>query len=161
MSRRRKHHPAVIIAAGTVVLLGLDAAAWLAWLLLHVVAVLTPGLLVAGAGVLAWRRCHRPAVRVIQARPAAWLPEAEDEDEAPPAHARPASCRARLLEGQTPQARQLQLEADLAAADLAESGFDRWPPEGTDRHGPGCQCPYCYDPEPEQARENGKRRRPA
>jgi hypothetical protein len=29
------------------------------------------------------------------------------------------------LERQTPQARQLQLEADLAAADLAESGYDR------------------------------------
>ena len=33
--------------------------------------------------------------------------------------------RIRTLEGQTPQARQLQLEADLAAADLAESGYDR------------------------------------
>ena len=33
--------------------------------------------------------------------------------------------RIRVLEGQTPQARQLQLEADLAAADLAESGYDR------------------------------------
>jgi TolA-binding protein len=30
------------------------------------------------------------------------------------------------LEKQTPQARQLQLEADQAAADLAESGYDRW-----------------------------------
>jgi hypothetical protein len=29
------------------------------------------------------------------------------------------------LEQQTPQARQLQLEADQAAADLAESGYDR------------------------------------
>ena len=56
--------------------------------------------------------------------------------------------RIRGLEAQTPQARQLQLEADLAAADLAESGYDRWPPEGADRHGPGCQCPECYDPQP-------------
>ena len=58
--------------------------------------------------------------------------------------------RIRGLEAQTPQARQLQLEADLAAADLAESGCDRWPPEGADRHGPGCQCPECYGPEPAQ-----------
>ena len=58
--------------------------------------------------------------------------------------------RIRGLEAQTPQARQLQLEADLAAADLAESGYDRWPPEGADRHGPGCQCPECYGPEPDQ-----------
>jgi hypothetical protein len=28
------------------------------------------------------------------------------------------------------------LEADLAAADLAESGYDCWPPMGADRHGP-------------------------
>jgi hypothetical protein len=55
--------------------------------------------------------------------------------------------RIRGLESQTPQARQLQLEADLAA-DLAGSGDDRWPPQGADRHGPGCQCPECYDPEP-------------
>jgi hypothetical protein len=54
--------------------------------------------------------------------------------------------RIRGLESQTPQARQLQLEADLAAADLAEPGYDRWPPEGADRHGPGCQCPECYVP---------------
>jgi hypothetical protein len=33
--------------------------------------------------------------------------------------------RIRALEADTPQARQLQLEADLAAADLAESGYDR------------------------------------
>ena len=32
--------------------------------------------------------------------------------------------RIRLLEQQTPQARQLGYEADLAAADLAESGYD-------------------------------------
>jgi hypothetical protein len=53
------------------------------------------------------------------------------------------------LEADTPHARQLQLEADLAAADLAESGCDR--------HGRNCQCPYCsndadnhddYDPGP-------------
>ena len=44
------------------------------------------------------------------------------------------------LEKQTPQARQLQIEADLAAADLAESGYDR--------RGRGCRCPFCYyDPE--------------
>ena len=56
------------------------------------------------------------------------------------------------LEKQTPQARQLQLEADLAAADLAESGYnsgDYGPPVGATRHGVGCQCPYCYD-EPEE-----------
>lgn len=55
------------------------------------------------------------------------------------------------LEKQAPQARQLQLEADQAAADLAESGYrpdDFGPPIGTDRHGRGCQCPYCYDDEP-------------
>jgi hypothetical protein len=45
------------------------------------------------------------------------------------------------LEKQTPQARQLQYEADVAAADLAESGYDR--------HGRGCQCPFCYH-EPEE-----------
>lgn len=55
--------------------------------------------------------------------------------------------RIRTLEKDTPQARQLQLEADLAAADLAASGYDDRPdPIGTDRHGAGCQCPYCYDP---------------
>ena len=32
--------------------------------------------------------------------------------------------RIRALEGDTPQARQLQLEADQAAADLAGSGYD-------------------------------------
>jgi len=58
--------------------------------------------------------------------------------------------RIRGLEAQTPQARQLQLEADLAAADLAESGDDGWPSEGADRHGPDCQCPECYDPEPDE-----------
>jgi hypothetical protein len=43
------------------------------------------------------------------------------------------------LEADTPQARQLQLEADLAMADLAESGYDH--------HGRDCQCSYCcYDP---------------
>jgi hypothetical protein len=55
------------------------------------------------------------------------------------------------LEGQTPQARQLQLEADLAAADLAESGYDeRGDPIDADRHGPGCLCEWCYDPEPDE-----------
>jgi hypothetical protein len=48
------------------------------------------------------------------------------------------------LEQQTPQARQVQLEADKAAADLAESGYDR--------HGRGCRCSYCdYDDEPEES----------
>jgi hypothetical protein len=69
--------------------------------------------------------------------------------------------RIRVLERQTPEARQLQYEADLAAVDLAESGYDDRPsPIGADRHGPSCQCPYCpgesepddyddYDPGPE------------
>jgi hypothetical protein len=60
------------------------------------------------------------------------------------------------LEKHTPQAQQLQLEADLAAADLAESGYDR--------HGRDCQCSYCatdepetdkYDPGPEVDDEGG------
>jgi hypothetical protein len=51
--------------------------------------------------------------------------------------------RCAALERQTPQARQLDYEADLAAADLAASGYDRDPPVGADRHGPGCLCPYC------------------
>jgi hypothetical protein len=46
------------------------------------------------------------------------------------------------LEKQTPQARQLQYEADIAAADLAESGYGR--------HGRDCRCPFCYyDPDEE------------
>ena len=49
--------------------------------------------------------------------------------------------RIRELEGQTPQAQQLQLEADQAAADLAESGYDR--------HGRDCWCSYCATDEPE------------
>jgi hypothetical protein len=53
--------------------------------------------------------------------------------------------RVRDLEGQTPQAQQAQYEADIAAADLAESGYDRDPPIGADRHGADCKCPYCYD----------------
>ncbi|HUK73790.1 MAG TPA: hypothetical protein VLW50_34445 [Streptosporangiaceae bacterium] len=51
------------------------------------------------------------------------------------------------LERSTPQARQAQYEADLAAADLAESGFGGDPPVGADRHGRGCLCPYCPDEE--------------
>ena len=43
--------------------------------------------------------------------------------------------RIRALEGQTPQAQRLQLEADQAAADLAGSGYDR--------HGRDCPCSYC------------------
>jgi hypothetical protein len=57
--------------------------------------------------------------------------------------------RIEALERSTPQAHQLQHEADIAAADLAESGFDNDPPVGADRHGPGCLCPYCPDDEPE------------
>ncbi|MGH3222572.1 MAG: hypothetical protein ACRDPY_28400 [Streptosporangiaceae bacterium] len=60
--------------------------------------------------------------------------------------------RIAALEKQTPQARQLQLEADQAAADLAASGYrldDYGPPVGADRHGRDCRCPYCYD-EPEE-----------
>ena len=53
-----------------------------------------------------------------------------------------AMTRIRALEAGTPQARQLQLEADLAAAGLAESGYDR--------HGQHCQCAYCYEPGPDQ-----------
>jgi hypothetical protein len=49
--------------------------------------------------------------------------------------------RIRALEGDTPQARQLQLEADQAAAGLADSGYDR--------HGRSCQCPYCAADEDE------------
>jgi chromosome segregation ATPase len=52
-----------------------------------------------------------------------------------------ARARVRALKGQTPQARQLQLEADQAAADLAESGYDR--------HGRDCRCPYCATDEDE------------
>lgn len=52
--------------------------------------------------------------------------------------------RVGALEKDTPQARQAQLEADQAAADLAESGYDR--------HGRGCRCSYCdYDDEPEES----------
>jgi hypothetical protein len=48
--------------------------------------------------------------------------------------------RVYALEQGTSEARQLQYEADLAAADLAESGYDR--------HGRGCRCSWCdYDDE--------------
>lgn len=50
--------------------------------------------------------------------------------------------RIRVLEQQTPQARQLQFEADQAVADLAESGHDR--------HGSGCNCPFCYYDDPDE-----------
>jgi hypothetical protein len=43
--------------------------------------------------------------------------------------------RIHVLEDRTPEARQLRYEADLAAADLAESGYDR--------HGRECGCSYC------------------
>ena len=52
------------------------------------------------------------------------LREALNEYERDPADAR---SRIRQLEEQTPQARQLELEADLAAADLADSGYDPGP----------------------------------
>jgi hypothetical protein len=55
--------------------------------------------------------------------------------------------RVRALEADTPQARQLQYEADVAAADLAAAGYGQDPPAGADRHGPGCLCPYCPDAE--------------
>jgi hypothetical protein len=42
------------------------------------------------------------------------------------------------LKTQTPSAQRLQHEADVAAADLAASGYDR--------HGTGCGCGYCYVP---------------
>jgi hypothetical protein len=52
--------------------------------------------------------------------------------------------RITVLEKHTPQARQFQLEADQAVADLAGSGYDR--------HGRDCQCPFCfYDPEEDGA----------
>ena len=44
--------------------------------------------------------------------------------------------RCARLERSTPEARQLQHEADIAGAD---SGYDR--------HGRDCQCSYCYNPE--------------
>ena len=76
--------------------------------------------------------------------------------------------RIRALEGQTPQARQLQYEADLAAADLAAAGYDRYdepePGDGPDPDRPetwvlgeapveplrpdeagGCACPETSD----------------
>jgi len=61
--------------------------------------------------------------------------------------------RLRELETRTPHARQLAHEADLAAAELAASGYDDTyedqAPVGTDRHGASCLCPYCYD-EPDE-----------
>jgi hypothetical protein len=53
--------------------------------------------------------------------------------------------RIRTLEADSPHARQLACEADLAAADFAASGYhdDRPNPVGADRHGDTCQCPYC------------------
>ncbi len=51
--------------------------------------------------------------------------------------------RIRDLEGSAPEARQARYEADLAAADLAESGYGQPDPIGADRHGEGCLCPYC------------------
>ena len=60
--------------------------------------------------------------------------------------------RVSRLERSTPEARRLQYEADLAAAELAASRYDQDAPVGTDRHGPGCQCPYCPgDEEPEES----------
>jgi chromosome segregation ATPase len=48
--------------------------------------------------------------------------------------------RVKALERQTPQARQLEYEADVAMADAA----------GYDHHGSRCNCSYCYVP-PEEA----------
>jgi len=45
--------------------------------------------------------------------------------------------RIKALEQDTPQARQLQLEPDLAAADLAASGYDRYDEPGPDDYDPG------------------------
>jgi len=57
--------------------------------------------------------------------------------------------RIAALEMQAPQARQLQLEADQAAADLAASGYDR--------HGRDCGCSYCcYDPEEDETERAGQ-----
>jgi len=55
-----------------------------------------------------------------------------------------AVARIRELEGQTPQARQLQLEADLAAADLAESGYDREYDPGPEVDDEGRMSEYRY-----------------
>jgi hypothetical protein len=50
--------------------------------------------------------------------------------------------RCAAMEKQTPRARQLQYEADIAAAGAAEY----------ERHGRGCDCPYCCIPEePEES----------
>jgi hypothetical protein len=73
-------------------------------------------------------------VRVIEPLIAAALTDATDRIDA-------LEERVKTLEGGTPQARQLQMEADLAIADLAASGCDR--------HGRDCGCSYCYVPEEE------------
>ena len=44
--------------------------------------------------------------------------------------------RVNALEADTPPARRLQYEADVAMADAAEY----------DRHGRDCDCGYCHDP---------------
>ena len=46
--------------------------------------------------------------------------------------------RIRQLEGSTPEARQAQYEADVAAADLAASGYDDGPDLEEYDPGPGC-----------------------
>jgi hypothetical protein len=89
-----------------------------------------------------------------------------------------ATGRIAALEAQTPQARQLQLEADLAAADLAESGYgpadEALSAECRDRRharcpaGVACDCcchadedqadepePAEHDPDPEVDDEGG------
>jgi hypothetical protein len=68
--------------------------------------------------------------------------------------ARVAALEARVeeLERSTPQAQRLQYEADVAAPDLAASGFADDPPIGADRHGPGCLCPYCPGEDEEAVR---------
>jgi hypothetical protein len=52
--------------------------------------------------------------------------------------------RIRALEGQTPQARQLQLEADQAAADLAGSGYG-WQEDEARAGEPEDICPETSD----------------
>jgi hypothetical protein len=59
--------------------------------------------------------------------------------------------RVSRLEKSTPEAQRLQYEADVAAADLAASGWDQDPPVGADRHGPGCLCPCCPPDEDEES----------
>jgi hypothetical protein len=88
------------------------------------------------APTLLMRECAE--LRRLLGQVLAVLAERQDE-------ARQLAERVKALEAQTPQAQQLQYEADVAAADLAASGYADDPPIGADRHGPGCLCPYCPD----------------